>query len=155
MASPKALIFPNRRVHIDSVVFPVTILALRFRSPFSLKNQEKRPMPSSLSLTFSLFFSFPLLSPLSHHPRCNPDQPRCKGELPASFSRRVALPPSSDFPLAYPPTRSHAACARLRPPSFSFFSVFTIHVQLFGRGAGEATTSDRATTGSSRARLRR
>lgn len=153
MASPKALIFPNHRVHIDSVVFPVTILALRFRSPFSLKNQEKRPMLSSLSLTFSLFFSFPLLSPLSHHPRCNPDQPRCKGELPASFSRRVALPPSSDFPLAYPPARTLPA--RLRPSSFSFFSVFTIHVQLFGRGAGEATTSDRATTGSSRARLRR
>lgn len=36
----------------------------------------------------------------------------------------------------------------LSRPSFSFFSVFTIHVQLFGRGTGKATTSDRATTGS-------
>lgn len=79
-------------------------------------------MLSSLSLTFSLFFSFPLLSPLSHHPRCNPDQPRCKGELPASFSRRVALPPSSDFPLAYPPARTLPArvFARRLFPSFPF-----------------------------------
>lgn len=79
-------------------------------------------MLSSLSLTFSLFFSFPLLSPLSHRPRCNPDQPRCKGELPASFSRRVALPPSSDFPLAYPPARTLPArvFARRLFPSFPF-----------------------------------
>lgn len=79
-------------------------------------------MLSSLSLTFSLFFSSPLLSPLSHHPRCNPDQPRCKGELPASFSRRVALPPSSDFPLAYPPARTLPArvFARRLFPSFPF-----------------------------------
>lgn len=85
-----------------------------------MKNQENAPrdpltrsFPPSLPPALFLFLS---LSPFffSSVSEASPDHPCCnavQSELAASFSHRVALPPSSDFPLAsffLPPSRARS-----------------------------------------------
>jgi len=123
---------------VADTVLPIITPALVSFHP-SKSPTENDPVAFLPSHSFPPFFPFFDTNP--DHPCCsnnnnnnNNDDARFSREFHPSFSRRVLLPIRS------PPLPPWS-----RLSSFPSFSVFTIHVQLFG--ADEATTPDLTTTG--------